>query len=143
MSPRFLAWRRDPDANKGDFGRVLLIAGSRGMSGAAVLCASAALRGGAGLVRLALPAGILPIAAGANPCYMTVPLPEDEHGRFAVAAAPEIVVLLAQYTAAGLVPAWDAATASRPSSAPSSNRRPYRSFWTPTASTPCRRCSIC
>ncbi len=34
---------RDPDANKGDFGRVLLVAGSRGMSGAAVLCASAAL----------------------------------------------------------------------------------------------------
>ena len=30
---------RDPDANKGDFGRVLLVAGSRGMSGAAVLCA--------------------------------------------------------------------------------------------------------
>ena len=104
LSPRFLAWRRDPDANKGDFGRVLLIAGSRGMSGAAVLCASAALRGGAGLVRLALPAGILPIAAGANPCYMTVPLPEDEHGRFAVAAAPEFVALLAQNTAAGLGP---------------------------------------
>ena len=74
---------RDPDANKGDFGRVLLVAGSRGMSGAAVLCASAALRGGAGLVRLAVPAGVLPIAAAGNPCYMTVPLPEDDHGRLA------------------------------------------------------------
>jgi NAD(P)H-hydrate epimerase len=95
---------RRPDANKGDFGRVVLAAGSRGMSGAAVLCASAALRGGAGLVRLAVPAGILPIAAAANPCYMTVPLPEDEHGRFAATAAPEIVALLGQNTAAGLGP---------------------------------------
>jgi NAD(P)H-hydrate epimerase len=96
--------RRDPDANKGDFGRVVLAAGSRGMSGAAVLCASAALRGGAGLVRLALPAGILPIAAAANPCYMTAPLPEDIHGRLAAAAAPEFVSLVGQNTAAGLGP---------------------------------------
>ncbi|HVS38754.1 MAG TPA: NAD(P)H-hydrate dehydratase [Gemmataceae bacterium] len=95
---------RDPDANKGDFGRVLLVAGSRGMSGAAVLCASAALRGGAGLVRLALPAGILPIAAAGNPCYMTVPLPEDDQGRFAAAAAAEVVSLLGQNTSAGLGP---------------------------------------
>src|SRR2546430_36949 len=51
---------RPRDAHKGDFGRVLVVAGSRGMSGAAALCASAALRGGAGLVRLAVPAGILP-----------------------------------------------------------------------------------
>ena len=35
---------RAPDSHKGDFGRVLLVAGSRGMSGAAVLCGSAALR---------------------------------------------------------------------------------------------------
>ena len=41
---------RAPESHKGDFGRVLLVAGSRGMSGAAVLCGSAALRGGAGLV---------------------------------------------------------------------------------------------
>ena len=72
---------RDPDAHKGDFGRVLIIAGSRGMSGAAVLCASAALRGGAGLVRLAVPESVLPLVAAANPCYMTVPLPEDRDGR--------------------------------------------------------------
>jgi hydroxyethylthiazole kinase-like uncharacterized protein yjeF len=95
---------RDPDANKGDFGRVLLAAGSRGMSGAAVLCTTAALRGGAGLVRVAVPAGILPIVAAGNPCYMTAPLPEDEHGRLAAAAAPELVALLAQNTAAGLGP---------------------------------------
>ena len=95
---------RDPDANKGDFGRVLVVAGSRGMSGAAVLCASAALRGGAGLVRLAVPAGVLPVAAVGNSCYMTAPLPEDEHGRLGPAAAPEVVALLKQSTAAGLGP---------------------------------------
>ena len=61
---------RSADSNKGDFGRVLVLAGSRGMSGAAVLCGSAALRGGAGLVRVAVPAEILPVVAGANPCYL-------------------------------------------------------------------------
>jgi NAD(P)H-hydrate epimerase len=78
---------RPAEANKGNFGRVLVVAGSRGMSGAAVLCGSGALRGGAGLVRLALPTGILPLVAPVNPCYMTAPLAEDAHGR--LAAAPE------------------------------------------------------
>ena len=50
------------------------------MSGAAVLCASAALRGGAGLVRVAIPADILPIVAAGNPCYTTLPLPQDADG---------------------------------------------------------------
>lgn len=43
--------RRDRDAHKGDFGKVLVFAGSPGMAGAAVLCARGALYGGAGLVR--------------------------------------------------------------------------------------------
>lgn len=68
---------RPRDAHKGSFGRVLVVAGSRGMSGAAVLCAGAALRGGAGLVRVAVPESILPIVAAANPCYMTAGLPEE------------------------------------------------------------------
>ena len=42
------------------------------MSGAAILCATSALRGGAGLVKVAVPAEILPIVAAGNPCYMTV-----------------------------------------------------------------------
>ncbi len=76
---------RPADAHKGLFGRVVVIAGSRGMSGAAVLCASAALRGGAGLVTLAVPQEILPIVAGANPCYMTSPMPQED-GRLATEA---------------------------------------------------------
>src|SRR4051812_37659328 len=81
---------RPPDANKGSFGRVLVVAGSRGMSGAAVLCAGAALRGGAGLVRVATPAEVVPIVAAANPCYMTLPLTQDDQGRLAAAAAAEV-----------------------------------------------------
>src|SRR5438270_1131952 len=74
---------RPADSHKGDFGRVLVVAGSRGMSGAAVLCGSAALRGGAGLVQVAVPAGVWPIVAGANSCYLTQPLPEDSEGMLA------------------------------------------------------------
>jgi ADP-dependent NAD(P)H-hydrate dehydratase len=85
---------RAADANKGTFGRVLVVAGSRGMSGAAVLCASAALRSGAGLVRLAVPEGLLPIVATANPCYTTAPLPQDEQGRLSTAALPQLLELV-------------------------------------------------
>jgi len=72
---------RPTDSNKGSFGRVLVVAGSRGMSGAAVLSASAALRGGAGLVYLAVPSSIQPVVAVANPCYLTLALPEDADGK--------------------------------------------------------------
>jgi ADP-dependent NAD(P)H-hydrate dehydratase len=84
---------RTADSNKGNFGRVLIVAGSRGMSGAAVLCGTGALRSGAGLVCLAVPEGILPIVAAGNPCYMTAPLPEDERGRLAAAGRPGLLDL--------------------------------------------------
>ncbi len=95
---------RPLDSNKGSFGRVLIVSGSRGMSGAAVLCASGALRGGAGLVRLAVPEGILTIVASANPCYTTAPLPQDERGRLSAAALPELVELVRQNSVAALGP---------------------------------------
>ena len=50
--------RRAPTAHKNDFGHLLIIAGSRGMAGAAAICASAAMRTGAGLVTVACPEGI-------------------------------------------------------------------------------------
>src|SRR5205823_8324604 len=84
---------RAADSNKGNFGRVLVVAGSRGMSGAAVLCGSAALRGGAGLVRVATARGVLPIVAGSNPCYMTQPLPEDSDGRIDASAENDLLTL--------------------------------------------------
>ncbi len=82
---------RAGDANKGAFGRVLVIAGSRGMSGAAVLCGSSALRGGAGLVRVATPQAIRPEVAVGNPCYMTTPLQEDDVGQVGRTAIPELL----------------------------------------------------
>jgi ADP-dependent NAD(P)H-hydrate dehydratase len=95
---------RTPDANKGMFGRVLVVAGSRGMSGAAVLCGSAVLRGGAGLVRLAVPASIVPLVAVANPCYMTLPLPEDAAGRLHGSAQGEMLEAIRQSQVAAIGP---------------------------------------
>ncbi|HYV36879.1 MAG TPA: NAD(P)H-hydrate dehydratase [Gemmataceae bacterium] len=85
--------QRAADSNKGTYGRVLVVAGSRGMSGAAVLCGSAALRGGAGLVRVAVPREILPIVAAGNPCYMTAALPQDTDGRLDRSAENDILTL--------------------------------------------------
>jgi ADP-dependent NAD(P)H-hydrate dehydratase len=95
---------RSADSNKGDFGRVLVIAGSRGMSGAAVLCASSALRSGAGLVKLAVPHEILPIVAAGNPCYTTLPLPQDDDGRLAAASLPVLVAEAATQDVVALGP---------------------------------------
>jgi ADP-dependent NAD(P)H-hydrate dehydratase len=69
------------DAHKGDFGKVLIIAGSFGMSGAAALAGRAALRAGAGLVRVATPKSVLPIVASIEPSFTTIALAEDNCGR--------------------------------------------------------------
>jgi ADP-dependent NAD(P)H-hydrate dehydratase len=74
---------RPIDGHKGSFGKVLVIAGSMGFSGAAALTGRSALRGGAGLVRVAVPRSILPIVASLDPCYTTIPLPEDSDGQVA------------------------------------------------------------
>jgi ADP-dependent NAD(P)H-hydrate dehydratase len=95
---------RAPDSNKGDFGKVLVVAGSRGMSGAAVLSGSAALRGGAGLVRVAVPLDVLSIVAAGNPCYITAPLPHDEQGRLAEGALAELLSLARAHTVLAVGP---------------------------------------
>ena len=63
---------RPSDAHKGDFGRVLAIGGSAGMSGAISLTGLAALRSGSGLVRVAVPELIQALVAATNPCLMTI-----------------------------------------------------------------------
>jgi len=86
---------RPKDSHKGRFGSVLLLAGSRGMSGAAALGGISALRSGAGLVRIASAAEVQPTVAGFDPSYMTYPLPNDEDGRIDFARArPAIETLL-------------------------------------------------
>jgi len=82
---------RPIDAHKGDFGKVLIVAGSLGMSGAAALAGKAALRSGAGLVRIATPKSILSIVAAIDPCYTIIPLPEDDAGRISAQAAAQIL----------------------------------------------------
>src|SRR5262245_11124811 len=85
---------RQPDAHKGDFGRALLIGGSRGMAGAIALAGMACLRGGAGLVKLAVPECILGTVAGFEPSYMTVPLPSDRNGRIKLKSARKLTEFL-------------------------------------------------
>jgi NAD(P)H-hydrate epimerase len=82
---------RSRTAHKGDFGTVLVVAGSHDMLGAAVLCATAALRGGAGLVRVALPRALQPLLPLAVPAATTVARTTNEL-RAAAATADAIVV---------------------------------------------------
>jgi NAD(P)H-hydrate epimerase len=84
---------RSADSHKGDYGKVLLIGGSRGMSGAIALAGMACLRSGAGLVTLAVPDVCLDVVASFEPSYMTVPLPCDERGRLSVAAQEQLAEL--------------------------------------------------
>ena len=86
--PRFPS--RNVESHKGDYGRVLLVGGSRGMSGAIALAGLAALRAGAGLVRLAIPEPSQTAAASIEPSYMTLGLPADAAGQFAAAALPPL-----------------------------------------------------
>ena len=72
---------RAADSHKGDFGRAILIGGSRGMAGAISLAGMGALRGGAGLVRLAVPNACADVVASFEPSYTTIPLPCDDQGR--------------------------------------------------------------
>ena len=82
---------RAADAHKGIFGKVCIIAGSLGMSGAAALVGRSALRAGAGLVRVAIAEGILPIVASIEPSFTTIPLPEDDEGRISSKAINRIL----------------------------------------------------
>ncbi len=80
---------RAKTSHKGSFGRVLIIAGSEKMTGAAVLCARSALKVGAGIVALALPKSRQCIAAAALPEMLTLPLAEKE-GAISKSALPQL-----------------------------------------------------
>jgi len=111
MSVEHIPWlpklpARPVEGHKGVFGHVLIIAGSRGMSGAAALAGLGALRGGAGLVTVAVPHGIQSIVASIEPSYLTLGLPEDDRGRIAAAARGELEPIVAKYDVLAIGSGW-------------------------------------
>jgi NAD(P)H-hydrate epimerase len=92
---------RTADAHKGDFGHVLVVAGSRGKSGAAHLTAMGALRAGAGLVTVATPRTVQPIVASLAPEYMSEALEETEEGRIDPAAIERVLAMQHDVIAVG------------------------------------------
>ena len=90
---RQLLPRRERDTHKGDYGKILLLCGSRGFTGAAALAAMGALRTGAGLVYLAVPESIYAIEAVKLTEPVVMPL-TDEDGMLCAGSIPKIAALL-------------------------------------------------
>lgn len=84
---------RKNDTHKGNYGKILLLCGSRGYTGAAALAAMGALRSGAGLVYLGVPESIYEIEAVKLTEPVILPLP-DENGTYSTAAVSRILALL-------------------------------------------------
>lgn len=93
-----------PDAHKNERGRVLVVAGSRGMTGAAALAAEAALRMGAGYVTLACADSLLDVLAAKPTPVVLKPLPESAPGVLDASAAEEVLALAASADAVVLGP---------------------------------------
>jgi NAD(P)H-hydrate epimerase len=92
---------RAADSHKGDFGRVTIVAGSRGKTGAAHLAGMAALRSGAGLVTVATPASCLGVVASMAPEMMTEPLVESDPGVVGAKAIDQVLALQQDVIACG------------------------------------------
>ena len=96
---------RKADAYKGNFGRILLLCGSRGYTGAAALAAMGALRSGAGLVYLGVPESIYAIEAVKLNEAIVFPLP-DKDGKLSIDALPHILKILPDMDAVLFGPGW-------------------------------------
>jgi len=82
--------QRPPDGNKGDFGKVLVVGGSRVMSGAPCMAAKAAYRSGAGLVRIAVPLAVWDIVAIKIDECLTDGLAQTRTGTLSDKAVPQL-----------------------------------------------------
>ena len=95
---------RASESHKGNYGKVCIIAGSLGMSGAAALAGRSALRAGAGLVRVATPISVLPIVAAIEPSFTTIALPEDSNGRISARAIHAVLKVVGENDAVAFGP---------------------------------------
>lgn len=95
---------RPRESSKHDYGRVVVVGGCPGMAGAPALAAMAALRAGAGLVELVVPATVATIAAGFDPCVMTHGLPAGEDGSFASGVVDAVLPRLVRADAIAVGP---------------------------------------
>jgi hydroxyethylthiazole kinase-like uncharacterized protein yjeF len=92
---RGYAWglipRRGPDSHKGDFGHLMVVAGSPGKAGAAVMSARSSLRSGVGLVSVATPNGLVPIVQSHIAEAMCIPSAESIEGTLGLGSEEELL----------------------------------------------------
>jgi len=96
--------RREPDTHKGDYGHLLIVAGSPGKAGAAALSARAALRSGAGLLTVAAPLGIVPVIQQLIAEAMCIPSAESIDGTLGIGAEDELFKSAGKMTACAIGP---------------------------------------
>lgn len=94
-SVRCVMPKRKNDTHKGNYGKILMLCGSRGFTGAAALSAMGALRSGAGVVYLGVPESIYEVEAIKLLEPVVIPLP-DEGGMFSASAAEKIIPMLSK-----------------------------------------------
>ncbi len=95
---------RKNNTHKGSYGRVLVLAGSPGMTGAAYLCSKAALRSGSGIVTLGVPESLNPVMEVKLTCVMTCPLPETKESTLSNKARNKIMKLCETHDVVALGP---------------------------------------
>ena len=95
---------RKEDGHKGDFGKLLVLGGSVGYTGAPYLAASAAVHSGCGLVYLGVPESIYAVTAVKNDEAMPFPLPCDAQGRLTAEALPEVEARLERMSCLAIGP---------------------------------------